>query len=126
VASNQKLKIMSVKIIEVKNSESTSGKSFVSLKIQGGVEAVQSQQTGKMYLTFRTCLLPTTFSEEVAKSLIGSQLPGAVQRVACEPYEYVVKDTGEVIMLSHKYEYVPTEATEVPVVSAEVFTNIEL
>jgi hypothetical protein len=117
---------MSVKIIEIKTSESNSGKSFVSLKIQGGVEAVQSQQTGKMYLTFRTCLLPTTFSEEVAKSLIGSQLPGAVQRVACEPYEYVVKDTGEVIMLSHKYEYVPTEATEVPVVSAEVFTNIEL
>ena len=108
VASNQKLKIM-VKVIEVKKSENSAGKSFMSLKIQGGIEAVQSQQTGKIYLMARTCLVPTTFDEDTAVTLIGTQLPGTVKRVESAAYEYTIKETGEVIMLSHSYEYTPEE-----------------
>ena len=98
-----------VKVIEVKQSQNIEGKPFVSLKIQGGVEAVQSQQTGKMYLTVRTCYIPTTFDTATAESLIGSEMPGTVKKVESEPYEYTVKDTGEVVMLSHRYEYVPED-----------------
>lgn len=29
-----------------------------------------------------------------------------MKKVTAEPYEYTVKDTGEVIMLSHRFEYV--------------------
>ena len=94
-----------VKIISLKKSENKEGKEFISLKVQGGVEPVQSNQTGKMYFTVRTCLVPTTFDEATAQSLIGGELPGTVRRVASEPYEYTIKATGEVITLAHRYEY---------------------
>ena len=72
---------------------------------QSGVEPVQSQHSGKFYFTTRTCLVPTTLDYATAQSLIGSELPGTVRRVASEPYEYLVKATGEVITLAHRYEY---------------------
>ncbi|MEO7049279.1 MAG: hypothetical protein ABI091_28505 [Ferruginibacter sp.] len=100
-----------VKVISVKKSESKKdGKEFFSLKVQGGVEAVQSQETGRMYLTIRTCFVSTTFDEQTATSLIGSELPGTVKRVSSEPYEYTVPSTGEIITLSHSFEYVPEQA----------------
>lgn len=99
-----------VKIINVKPSVNAEGKAFYSLKLMGGVEPIQSQQTGKFYLTAKTCYIPSTFDEQTALSLIGTQLPGSVERVGCEPYEYTIKDTGEVVTLTHTYEYVPVEA----------------
>lgn len=96
-----------VKIIDYKISQSTDGKDFVSLKLQGGVEPIQSMQTGKFYLTAKTCYIPSTFDVASASALVGSSLPGQVVRVDSEPYEYTIKDTGEVISLSHRYEYQP-------------------
>lgn len=98
-----------VKIIAVKQSENKEGKSYISLKLQGGVEAIQSMQTGKLYLTARNCFIPTTFDKDTAESLIGTQIPGTVKRVESEPYDYTVKETGEVIQLAHSYEYSPEE-----------------
>ena len=114
-----------VKVIEVKKSENNEGKSFMSLKIQGGVEAVQSQQTGKIYLTARTCLVPTTFDEDTAITLIGMQLPGTVKRVESAAYEYTIKDTGEVIMLSHSYEYTPEEMPAEQQANIKELVNVE-
>jgi hypothetical protein len=34
--------------------------------------------------------------------------------VASEPYEYVVKETGEVITLTHRFEYVEDEKAVTP------------
>lgn len=100
-----------VTIISYKKSTSTQGKDFVSLKVQGGVEAIQSQQTGRMYLTSQTAYVPSTFDEATAQALIGSTIPGTVKRVASDPYEYTIKDTGEVVTLSHRFQYVPEEVT---------------
>ena len=33
----------------------------------------------------------------------------------CPPYEYTVKDTGEVILLTHRYVYVPETKQSAPV-----------
>lgn len=107
-----------VKIIATKVSQSKEGKPFISLKLQGDPEFVQSQQTGKMYLTAKSCIIATTFDEATATSLIGKQLPGTVERVPSEPYEYTVEATGEVITLSHRYEYSP-----IPAGSGESKTN---
>lgn len=96
-----------VKIIKTKISQNSEGKSFVSLKLQGDPEFVQSQQTGRMYLTAKTCYVTSTFDEAVANALIGKELPGTVERVPSEPYEYKIDSTGEVIVLSHRYEYRP-------------------
>ena len=96
-----------VKIIATKVSPNNEGKSFVSLKLQGDPEFVQSQQTGKMYLTAKTCSIASTFDEATANALIGKELPGTVERVSSDPYEYTVQATGEIITISHRYEYKP-------------------
>jgi hypothetical protein len=44
--------------------------------------------------------------------MIGTQLDGSIQKLSCEPYEYVVADTGEVIELAHRWAYVPTEVKQ--------------
>jgi len=33
--------------------------------------------------------------------------------VSCEPYEYTIKETGEIIELTHKYEFVPEEENSI-------------
>ena len=107
-----------VKIISFKLSQNSNGKEFVSLKLQGGIEPIQSQQTGRFYLSAKTCYISSTFDEPTAKALVGTDIAGEVVRVACDPYEYTVKDTGEVITLVHSYEYLPEKA---PTSSAERF-----
>ena len=94
------------------NSE---GKSFVILELQGDLEMVQSQNSGKFYATARKCGITSTFDESTAAQLVGRQLPGSILKEACEPYEYTVPETGEQITLSHRYGYSPTEPQ--PVVS---------
>ena len=43
-----------------------------------------------------------------------TELPGKVEKVECEAYEYVIKDTGEVITLTHRFEYVDEEKASAP------------
>ena len=96
-----------VKIISTKNSLNKKGEPFVSLKLQGDPEFVQSTETGKMYLTAKTCYVTSTFKESEAIALIGKELPGTVERIPCKPYEYKVESTGESITLMHTFEYKP-------------------
>lgn len=99
-----------VRIVKFKKSTSRDGsKEFISLKVTGGVEAIQSQSTGRFYLTERSAYLSTTFSEETAKALIYTTFPGTVKKISCDPWGYTPKDSDEVITLSHKYEYMPEE-----------------
>jgi hypothetical protein len=101
-----------VKIIGLKQMENQDGKPFVSLEIEGGIDFVQSQSTGRLYMTSRKCMMATTFDENKAKSLIGTELPGSVERVETDPYDYTIKDTGEVIILAHRWDYVPEGGTQ--------------
>jgi hypothetical protein len=101
-----------VTIINYSIRENGEGKSFVSLELQGEVEMIQSSATGRFYATAKRCSIPSTFTEEVAKTLVGKQIRGRIDRVQCEPYEYTVKETGEVITLTHTYGYSPEEKLE--------------
>lgn len=94
---------------EIINSE---GKSFVSLELSGGLELVQSQNTGKFYATMRKCRISSTFNHEVAKLMVGKTLDGDIVRVEVDPYEYAVPSTGEVIKLAHSYSYRPAGSME--------------
>ena len=95
-----------VRIVNYQQRQTENGKVFFVLEIQGGIEMIKSQETGKFYVTARKALMPSTFDEQTCKALIGSEIPGAVEKVTCAPYEYVIKDTGEVITLTHRFEYV--------------------
>lgn len=96
-----------VKIVGYNEVATKDGRSFISLDLHGGVEMVQSTATGKFYCTVRTCRIPSTFSEEIAKTIIGQELDGNIVRVAAEPYQYVSPKTGEVMTLQHTYSYQP-------------------
>lgn len=85
------------------------GKSFMVLQIQGGVEMVQNATTGRFYATAKKCFIPCTFDELTAQSLIGTQINGCISRIDCDPYQYTVPSTGEIITLAHTYSYSPEE-----------------
>jgi hypothetical protein len=87
------------------------GREFIVLVIQGGLSLVQSKNTGNFYATVKQTSIPSTFDEATAKGFIGEKLPGNVQRMSCDAYEWVNKDTGEVLELSHRWVYVPEGAT---------------
>jgi hypothetical protein len=97
-------------MVTVKNyhlRQGEDGKSFVTLELIGDIELVQSSNTGRFYATCRRCFIYSTFDEAAAKSLVGKQIPGSIERVECEPYQYTVPDTGELIMLAHTYTFQP-------------------
>lgn len=83
------------------------GSSFVVLEITGGLELVQSSSSGSFYATVRKCTIPSTFSVEIAKGMIGTQISGDIVRVEVPAYEYINKRTGEVMTLQHGYSYQP-------------------
>jgi hypothetical protein len=88
------------------------GTTFIALEISGGLEIIQSSNTGKFYASVKKTTIPSTFDENIAKSLIGSQIPGNVVRVQVEQYDYVNKRTGEIMKLQHSYSYQPEGSME--------------
>jgi hypothetical protein len=94
-----------VQIIGVEKRKNKDDEDFNVLIIQGDVEAVISQQTGKPYLTARRTSIPCTFEDDFAKSLVGKELPGEIQRVECEVYVYEIPGTKQKIKLTHTYVY---------------------
>lgn len=97
-----------VTIVGYKKITKENGETFMLLIVQGGVESLRSESTGKMYFTAKTANVFATFDEETCKSLIGSQFEGGITKVNTEPYEYILK-TGETVTLSHRYEYFSSE-----------------
>jgi hypothetical protein len=83
------------------------GKEYLTLQIEGGLEFLQSSQTGRFYATVRKSTMTAFFSETVAAGLIGCQVPGQIIRTEVDPYNYTVPETGEVLLLSHRWLYAP-------------------
>lgn len=92
--------------------QNKSGENFIALELTGSLEIVQSQNTGRMYATVRKCSIPSTFDEAIAKLMIGNKLDGDIVRVNCDPYEYVIKRTGEKVTLAYSYAYQPAGSRE--------------
>ena len=104
-------------MVTIKNyatRESKTGEEFLVLVLQGGVTPVKSKETGRMYFTAKTATASCTFDEETCQSLIGSQFPGEIVRVECDEYEFALPETGEVLTLSHRWEYQDTSIGLVP------------
>ncbi len=102
-----------VRIVDFHENTNEAGETFYSLSLQGGVELVASKQTGQFYATARRTRITSTFNKDTCEALVGSELPGKIVKVDSEPYEYTIKDTGEVITLTHSYQYVPDETESV-------------
>ena len=96
-----------VTIINYKSATNADGQEFYLLVVQGGVESVLSKESGRFYLTAKKATVSSTFDERTCESLIGTKMPGGVQKVEVDPYSFVVEETGEEITLNHRYEYNP-------------------
>ncbi|WP_424492725.1 hypothetical protein [Salinimicrobium sp. GXAS 041] len=101
-----------VRIINYKERVREDGEPFFVLELQGGIQMVKSQQTNKFYVTAKKATIPSTFDEITCKALIGTELPGTINKVQCDLYEYTIKDTGEVIQLDYRYEYSEEKKSE--------------
>jgi hypothetical protein len=93
-----------VKIISVEERFTKKG-DFKVIVLQGKVEVAISQTTGRPYLTARKTSIPFTFSEEFAQSLVGTELPGNIDRVECEEYEFQVPGTKKKLKFTHRFQY---------------------
>jgi hypothetical protein len=100
-------------MVTIKNVHLREGQrgTFVSLELQGDLELIQSLNTGRFYATVRRCFISSTLDEETAKGFIGKQLKGKISRVEADPYDFTVPETGEVIQLAHRWDYVPEEGS---------------
>jgi hypothetical protein len=94
-----------VTIVDFVKRTNKEGKEFNALILQSGIELVKSQETDRWYATTKRASITSTFDDAMSQSLIGTQIPGSVKRVLCEPYAYTVKDTGEVLTLTHRWQY---------------------
>ncbi|WP_046755223.1 hypothetical protein [Kordia jejudonensis] len=96
-----------VRIIGFKQREKEDGTPFFILELQGGVEMSLSKETGQFYATAKKAYVTSTFDEKTCKALIGSEMQGNIVKKEVEPYTYVVKETGEELVLTHRWVFVP-------------------
>lgn len=55
------------------------------------------------YTTAKQASIPLTFNKDVAKTFIGKQLEGSVDKVEYEPYEIVYEESGKVVTLDFRW-----------------------
>lgn len=109
-----------VRIINYQKRTTEEGKDFFVLEIQSGITMVKSVTTGKFYATANKASISSTFDELTCQALIGTELPGKVEKVNCEVYDYTIKDTGEVITLTHRFEYVDESENQEKAITQKV------
>jgi hypothetical protein len=109
-----------VTIVDFVKRQNKEGVEFNALILQGGIELVKSQETQRWYATAKRTSITSTFDDTMCRSLIGTQIPGSVQRVETEPYEFSLRNTGEVLTLTHRWQFVKEgETIEEKVVAPE-------
>ena len=101
-----------VRIINYKEREKEDGTTFFVLELQGGIEMVLSKATGNFYATAKKAFIPSTFDEQTCNGLIGTEMPGRIVKEECEPFNYLIKETGEEIRLAHRWTYTPNESAQ--------------
>lgn len=98
-----------VRIINYKTRQREDGTEFYLLEVQGGIEMIKSKTTNQYYATAKKATVSTTFDEATCKGLIGTEFPGKISKIKTDPYQYTIKDTGEVITLEHRFVYLPED-----------------
>jgi hypothetical protein len=98
-----------VTVIDFAQRTNAEGESFYALILQGGVSMVQSKQTGQFYATAKKTSVTSTFDEQACKGLIGTKIEGEIVKIPCEPYSFIIEQTGEEITLDFSWQYRPSD-----------------
>ncbi len=103
-----------VRIINFKEREKQDGTTFCLLELQGGIKMILSEKTGQYYASAKKAFITSTFDAETCKALIGTEMPGSILKQDSEPYTFTIKETGEQIILTHRWVYSPSESSVNP------------
>ena len=95
-----------VTIVEVAERTAANGNTFCSVMVAGDA-SVHMNAEGKASLVALKASIPSNLPKDVLEGMIGNKLPGKVERVETEPYQWTNPNTGEEITLSHTYKYSP-------------------
>ncbi|CAM4404622.1 hypothetical protein [Flavobacterium terrigena] len=98
-----------VRIVNYLKRQAEDGREFFVLEISGGIEMIKSQTSNQFYATAKKAFISSTFDEQTCKALIGTEMQGNVVKQDCESYEYVNKDSGEIMLLNFRYVYAQEE-----------------
>ena len=115
-----------VTIVDFVKRTNKDGHEFNALILQGGLEFVRSLRTGRYYATAKRTSVTSTLDDAMCQNLKGTQIPGSVQRVDCDPYEITLRETGEVLTLFHRWVYLKEGETifDHPVETEKVATPL--
>src|SRR5664280_3026574 len=97
-----------VQIIGFEKKQSKSKESYSVLILAGDPEVMISKSSGRPYISVRRTSIPCALEEVQAQALIGKELPGSIERVACTPFE-VKLSTGKKAKISTAYQFLPAE-----------------
>ena len=96
-----------VKVIDYQKKENPKTKEIYStLVLQADPEVLISKSSGKAYITAKRASVPCALDETSAKALIGSELEGSIERVACTPFE-VKLATGKKVKINTAFQFIP-------------------
>ena len=79
----------------------------------GNVEILRSKSNSKPYLSAKRVTLPTTLNQEQAKELIGTTLPGDIEKVDCPEYEIKMPGSNKKVKINHTFQYAPASIEKV-------------
>ena len=97
-----------VQIIGFEKKQSKSKESYAVLILAGEPEVMISKSSGRPYISAKKTTIPCALEENQAQALIGKELPGSIERVACTPFE-VKLATGKKVRISTAYQFLPAE-----------------
>jgi hypothetical protein len=79
----------------------------------GEVQIMNSKSNGKPYLTAKKVTMPTTLTQNQAKELVGTTLPGVIEKVDCPEYEIKMPNSNKKVKITHTFQYSPSFVDEV-------------
>ena len=87
----------------VERTNSVSGNPFRVVIVGGAAQVVFSKE-GKPRVDTVRAGIPSNLPTEVLTNLIGSELPGKIEKQECEPYTFTGSD-GEEVTLDYRWQY---------------------
>jgi len=99
-----------VTITGFQKRKKANGESFNVLNLMSGVEVIKSNVSGKPYLSARKANVICHFDDATCLSLVNTKLPGTIEKQECDPYDFKVPQSDEVIQLDYTYVYNPEPA----------------
>lgn len=93
-----------VQVLGVVERTSAKGNTFRVVIVGGDVQVVFSEEGNPRFDAVKTGI-PSNLPIEALQALIGSTLPGKIEKQECEPYTFTGSD-GEDVTLDYRWQYV--------------------